>query len=49
MKEPYLADNHKQEYVLEEYVASYFKINTADAEGFEVMKNLPNFINFLKD
>jgi hypothetical protein len=26
MKEPYLADNHKNEYVIQEYVASFMKI-----------------------
>lgn len=31
MNEPYLANNAKDEFVLQEYVASYFKINPAEA------------------
>jgi hypothetical protein len=49
MNEPYLADHAKDEYYLQEYVASYIKIDNSaeNGKGLEIYKNLPNFINFL--
>ena len=51
MNEPYLTDHADEEYVLQEYVASYMKIDqkAEGGKGFEIFKNLPNFINFLDE
>jgi hypothetical protein len=51
MKEPCLTDNANEEYDLQEYVASYIKIDTAteNGKGLDIYKNLPNFINFLDE
>ena len=48
MKEPYLANNHKNEYVIQEYVASFMKIEEKD-NNVSVYSNLPNYYNFLEE
>jgi hypothetical protein len=49
MGEPYLADNAQDEFVLQEYVASYMKIKEADEGALPLYQNLPNFYNFIKE
>jgi hypothetical protein len=49
MGEPHLADNAKDEFLLQEYVASYMRINTSDGAALPIYADLPNFYNFIDE
>ena len=51
MKETYLTDHADEQFDMQEYVASYVKIDTTadNGKGLEIYKNIPDFINYLDE
>lgn len=48
LHESHLADHEATEYVIQEYVASYMKVENTP-EAYQVFDNLPNYYNFLDE